>query len=137
MRGNSSSVWSLPLMHPWASSPPNPISLLHRLTFMLLQQGYHTYTITSFPGLLASSSAHLPSSSSRFCLGRALPCFPACWDGYAEPSQQILKAQEVLKFTFETGNHQKLMPVPDSMHQPLPVADLRRFHPVCLLSALA
>ena len=29
------------------------------------------------------------------------------------------------------------MPVPDSMHQPLPVADLRWFHPVCHLSALA
>ena len=59
----------------------------------MLQQGYHTYAVTSFPGLLASSPAHLPSSSSRFCPGRVLPCFPAGWDGCAEPSQQILKAQ--------------------------------------------
>ena len=126
-----SSRESLGILSPQPHQPPP------HADFHAAAQGYHTYTITSFPGLLASSSAHLPSSSSRFCLGRALPGFPAGWDGYAEPSQQILQAQEVLKFTFETGNHQKLMPVPYSMHQPLPVADLRRFHPVCLLSALA
>ena len=68
------------------------VGLLHTLT-STLQQEYHTYTITSFPGLPASSPAHLPSSSSRFCPGRVLLCFPAGWDGCAEPSQQILKAQ--------------------------------------------